>query len=378
MCCALFDQTQDVEEIYCEHHEDVLIRHTDGTFSGHQVKSRGTDQRPWKASDAQLKAAFGQFVRLEDNYPDQFRCFRFLTNHSLHIAQSASSVVFILDAVRKATTTDDLPNPVKEWLRRLAVTSDVAEIVAFRALKKTTASSALPKLSDALTRLVQTLATCWSQASECSVEVLVRAAQRLIDECASASAMNHHQSLPAYLESIGSIEAPAAALIAGKRMTLERVQKALHDGMTATATLIGPPEALLSSSSGSTQLLRRKLAAGGFSKVSSNSAEDLRDKADYLGIAWTKRIGTTKGLQRYGHIRTLVLNDAARALEATRNDDHPFGPAMREALRARFRERRSNNEQLYDCSDEHMEGVAYSLTAQCKVCWSGDGSWESI
>jgi hypothetical protein len=35
---------------------------------------------------------------------------------------------------------------------------------------------------------------------------------------------------------------------------------------------------------GSTDLLYKKLDAGGFSAVSRNSAEDLRDKADYLGI----------------------------------------------------------------------------------------------
>lgn len=371
-CCALFDQTRSVEEVYCEHHEDVLLRHTDGTFSGHQVKSRGADQRPWKATDAHVKAAFGQFVRLEARHPDQFRSFCFLTNHPFHRATNAASVVHILNTVCKATTTDDLPRSVQSWLIQLAVTSDVDELVVFRALKKTTVSSDLPKLDDALNRLVQTLGIFWDQASECSVEVLTSAARRLIDECSRASSLDHQQLLPAYLGSTDSIEVANAALINGKRMTLERVQRVLHEGMNTTAPLTGPSETLIPPGRGSTDLLRRKLAAGGFSMVSSNSAEDLRDRADYLGIAWTKRLGASRGLDRYGHIRALVLNDAARAFEATRNDDHPYGPEMREALRARFRDRRSKGEQLYDCSDEHLEGMAYSLTAQCTIYWSND------
>ena len=378
VCCALFDKTQDVEEVYCEHHEDVLVKHTDGTFSGHQVKSRDTDQPIWKANDTQIQVALGRFVNLEDKYPQQFRSFHFLTNHSLHVAKTAASISYILNQVNDATTVEDLPNPVKKWLRRLAATSHTSDIVAFGALKKTTASSELPKLSDAMTRLIRTLADSWIHASECSVEVLSRAAQRLIDECARASSLDHDQLLSSYLLATHPLESKVAARIIGKRMTLERVDHTLHDGMTSTATLTSPLDVRPLPDTGSTALLLRKLDTGGFSIVSSHSAEDLRDKADYLGIAWTKKIGRIKGLRRYDHIRSLVLNDASRAFEARKHEKDKFGPDMRETLRGRFQERRSNNEQLYDCSDEHLEGMAYSLTAQCKVQWSIDRPWEPI
>ena len=376
MCCALFDETQDVQDVYCEHHEDVLISHTDGTFSAHQVKSRDTDQPPWRANDTQIKAALGRFVRLEDDYPGLFRSFQFLTNHSLHTAKSASSLPHILEQVREATAVENLTNAVKQWLSRLVATSSTCEAVVFRALKKTTTSSKLPKLRDSLTRLVQTLANFWSHSSECSVEVLSRAAVRLVDECARASALEHQQLLPVYLVPTDPPDSTVAAGIDGKRLTLERVQRALYDGMTSTANLIGSPELRPLPGTGSTELLLKKLDAGGFSIVSTHSAEDLRDKADYLGIAWTKKLGKPQGLRRYDHIRSVVLSDASRAFEATKSVNAPFGPAMREALRARFQERRSNNEQLYDCSDEHMEGMSYSLTAQCKVYWSTDGPSE--
>jgi hypothetical protein len=120
----------------------------------------------------------------------------------------------------------------------------------------------------------------------------------------------------------------------------------------------------------------KKLNAGGFSAVSCNSAEDLRDKADYLGIAWTKQHGRVRGLERYDHVRSIALSDAARAFEETKTDLQPFGPVMREDLRRRFQERRAHNEQLFDCSDEHLEGVAYSLTAQCRIQWSIGRPWE--
>lgn len=377
MCCVLFDNTQDVEEVYCEHYEDVLLRHTDGTFSGQQVKTRDAAQPFWKANNAQILVAFRRFARLEHDYPGTFRSFRFLTNHPLHVTNAATSLGFILGQVADATTPDDLPSPVKKWLGRLANDSNTSETVAFHALKKTTASPELPKLRDARARLIDTLADCWDQALDCSQGMLRRAARQLVDECARASALDHEQELPTYLLATHDPEADAAARLDGKRMTLDRVQKVLRDALTATATLAGPSDASPKLGQGSVALLQQKLDVGGFSVVSSNSAQDLRDKADYLAISSTKQIGQDKGLRRYEHIRSLVLNDVSRAIEATKTDHSKFGPEMREALRRRFRERRAHNEPLYDYSDEHLEGVAYSLTAQCKVHWSTERPWEA-
>ncbi len=377
-CCKLFDKTLDVEEVYCEYLEDVLIKHFDGTFTGLQVKTRDKNQPLWKTGDNQITGVLKKFVHLEDKYSDNFRSFHFLTNHPLHVGNATTSLPFILETVAKAKTLDNLTGLVERWLKRFAKTIRSSEIVVFRTLQKTTASCNSPKLQDAITRLIQSLADCWEQASECSLEVIRRAAQGLVDECARASALDHRQLLPTYLLATHQEESEAAARLDGKRMTLERVQRVLQDALESTATLTGSPQLRPVPGQGSTQLLQTKLDAGGFSIVTANSAEDLRDKAEYLGISWTKRLGRSKGLKRYEHIRSLVLSDASRAFEISKEDDAKFGPAMREALRHRFRERRANNEQLYDYSDEHLEGMAYSLTAHCKVHWSIDRPWETI
>ncbi len=158
-------------------------------------------------------------------------------------------------------------------------------------------------------------------------------------------------------------------------MTSARVRSVLEQGRDSSAILEGDPSLILPLGQGSTELLRRKLDAGGFSAVSQNSARDLRDKADYLGLKWTKQHGNILGLVRYDHIRTLVLSDAGRAFDASQNAG-TFGPAMREDLRGRFCARRANGDQLFDCTDDHLEGVAFSLTAQCEVVWSNTRPWE--
>jgi hypothetical protein len=377
VCCMLFDDTEHVEEVFCEHHEDVLLKHQDGSFTGHQVKTRDDDQPPWKAKDEAVLKACVRFAKLEADYPGMFRGFCFLTNHPLYSAGNGKDLSHILRCVKDAASVADLPLIAASWARRVAGDAGVTESIAFSALSKTVAKASLPKLRDAVIRLIDAIAQCWSPAADCSHEAVRRAAQALIDECGKASSLTHDHLLPAYVIAALDDDAEITTRINGKRMTLARVQSILEHGRDSTAMLAGDPSFCVEPGAGSTELLHKNLDTGGFSVVSRNSAEDLRNKADYLGIAWTKKYGHDKGLQRYDHIRSLVLSDAGRAFDATQTKSDGFGPAMREGLRRLFRERRLAGEQLFDSTDDHLEGVAFSLTAQCKVVWSHARSWES-
>lgn len=377
VCCMLLDDTEDIEEVFCEHHEDVLLKHRDGTFTGHQVKTRNDDQPPWKAKDEAVLAACVRFAKLESEYPGRFSRFCFLTNHPLYSKGNGQDLRYVLQSIKDVASVADLPSTVASWVRRVARDAGVTEAVALTALAKTVAKADLPKLRDAVMRLIDAIAQCWAPAADCSHDAVKRAAQALIDECGRASSLDHEQLLPAYVVATVDDDGDMTARIAGKRMTLARVQSILEHGRDSAATLAGDPALCVEPGEGSTELLHKKLDAGGFSVVSRNSAEDLRNKADYLGIVWTKKYGHDKGLQRYDHVRSLVLSDAGRSFDATQTENDGFGPAMREDLRSRFRERRMAGVELFDATDDHLEGIAFSLTAQCRIVWSHAKPWES-
>ena len=377
MCCTPLDRTTGIEEVFCEQHEDVLLKHSDGRFTGQQVKTRASDQEVWKSSDEAFISSCARFVKLDTAFSGHFRGFQFLTNHPLHAASTATSPAHVLEQIAGAATVSDLPRPVASWLRKVGRQAGCSEADTLAALKKATVSDDLPKLRDASMRLIDAITNCWPTAADCSHDAVRRAAVALIEECGRASSLDHQQLLPAYLLVIADPgNADIAARIRGKQMTLQRVQEVLQRGLSSTATLEGDPGSVRGPGEGSTDLLTKKLDAGGFSAVSVNSAEDLRSKAEYLGITWTKKHGQRKGLQRYDHVRSLVLSDAARSFEDTQTAERRFGPEMRENLRRRFRQRREDGSEVFDCADEHLEGVAYVLTAQCKVQWSTDRPWE--
>lgn len=65
LSCMLLDDFTDVVEVFCEHHEDVLLKLKDGSFTGIQVKTRASDQQVWKFSEEPIRKACKRFILLE-------------------------------------------------------------------------------------------------------------------------------------------------------------------------------------------------------------------------------------------------------------------------------------------------------------------------
>lgn len=63
-CCALLDDKADIEEVFCEHHEDILLKRRDGKYIGVQVKTRDSTQPLWSASDEIVLKSFARFTVL--------------------------------------------------------------------------------------------------------------------------------------------------------------------------------------------------------------------------------------------------------------------------------------------------------------------------
>jgi hypothetical protein len=377
ICCMLLDDDADAKEVFCEHHEDVLIKHTDSTFTGIQVKTRTSSTELWKTKDPVIMGSCARFAKLEAKFPGRFKAFQFLTNHPLYSAKNAQDFSHVLGIIRKAAAKAELPTQIMSFLSKLSNDAGCSEDMTFSALSKTQAIDEWPKLSDIESRLRDTLSQVWNGGEEYTFPALARAARALANECGRASSLAHEDTLPAYLPLLTSpANTELEARLAEKRFDKARILDILNQELNEIALLDGDPKFWSEPGTGSLDLLRKKLSAGGLSVVTCTSAIELRGKAEYLATVWTKKYGNKSGLQRYNHIRTLVLQDSSTALEATRNEDAPFGRQMLLELRNRFKERRHNEIQLFDCSDEHLEGFAYILTSECMVQWSLDCPWR--
>jgi len=373
LCVALLDDTMDIVEVFCEHHEDVLLKHADDSFTGCQVKTRAADADPWSASDDDIVRACARFASIESQFPGRFREFILTTNHVFITRRNTGTCLpYLLDLARSADDAESAPPVLGRYVSEVAHRARCSKAVALATLKKARCDNNPPKLNDVFIRLVDTITQCWPRSTECSVDAVKSAARALIAACQEASALGHSQVLPAYIAvSPDPVGAELQRRIDGKRLDRGRVGRILDSALDGPGTLEGPIEDVPEPGSSSRSLLTRKLDAGGFSALSIASAIDLRNKADYQGIQWLNRFGKRDGLRRYDHIRSVVLCDCADAYEVTRTCEGQFGRAMLSFLRDRFVERRSaGGAPLYDCLNEHLEGFAYVLTGECKVWWS--------
>lgn len=372
--CSIFDDSMDVLEVFCEHHEDVLLKHGDGTFTGVQVKTRETGGNPWTATEESIFGACCRFVCLENLFPGRFRCFIVATNHTfLSNKTTGTCLPHLLDLAQRAADETSADPTLKRHLKKLNKKTGHPESVCLATLKKCKCDHSLPKLDHVKQELANTLSESWEGAADAALPALIRAADGLTAECQRASSLDHAQTLPRYVSaSVTAADAAIEATINGKRLNRERVERVLRDALAATSLLTSPTPPRPEGAVPGRTKLDVKLNAGGFSTVSITAAKELRDKADYKSLEWMSRLGENEGLKRHEHIRTVVLRDCADAFELTKAQNGQFGLAMRSALRARFLERRAQPQgtTLFDCLDEHLEGHAYSLTKECKVWWS--------
>ena len=78
----LLDPISEFEEVFCEHHEDILVRKKDHSFVGIQVKTRDSGRDPFKANDPEVIHALKRFVEQSIQYPSQYSRFVLATNYT--------------------------------------------------------------------------------------------------------------------------------------------------------------------------------------------------------------------------------------------------------------------------------------------------------
>lgn len=78
----LLSPISEFDEVFCEHHEDILVRKKDNSFIGIQVKTRESGRDLFKANDPDIVHSLKRFVEQCIRYPNQYSCFVLATNYA--------------------------------------------------------------------------------------------------------------------------------------------------------------------------------------------------------------------------------------------------------------------------------------------------------
>lgn len=376
LCCGLIDETQKITEVICEHHEDILIKDTTGAFSAIQVKTRNDNSEPWKASDEALVKAFCRFVRLDNKFPDFFVRFVFASNHPGYASKNGKDISFILEKIKESKDINQLEPTPYGFCKKLSDKTGLKIKDIYETLGKCRAQFNLPKIADIHIRLMHSLELVWEPAKNISFSELKSICESIIQKCAFASSKKFSDDNPWYINPTQDDMDKWKDEIESKKINKEVFINILKSGEFGTPLLTTELSQIKPLNFGKSSLLRQKLNAGGFSAFSIQNAEDLKNKAEYLGYRWSRKFGPDQGMSQVEHIRTIVTTDAAKAYEATRSQGDPFGTSMLEKLDDKFEDRSEKLERELNCTPEHLSGFAYSQTSQCKIQWSNAQPWK--
>lgn len=378
--CGVLAPESEIEAVYCEHHEDILVHLKSGQYIGIQVKTRKDGQSPWKSTDSQVVKSLERFAELDAGFPGKFSEFVFASNHTFHEpAKNGKNLNHILELARACGGLPAAKEPLKGYIdkiaeklaKKLGKSLSDAKNCVLETLKKTRRDNHPPKFASIAAVLSDSIRRAYEPASDSTPRQLEQLASALEHSIRDACSLKCKTQYPAYMDGAAdAVKKRDAELIESKRFTKARLAQILQEAGVGQE-LLHPTDATGRSPATLGTKMTKKLNLGGLSQTSINLAVDLATSANNLLLKWNARLGTDLAKDRYAHIKTLVLKDCASAAEEARVAGDPYGPEMLELLREKLRNRlQGDSKAVFALSEDLLEGCAYELTEQCRVWWS--------
>jgi len=400
---SLLDNETEVEDVYCEHHEDILVKKCGNRFIGYQVKTKLDEAGPHKSTDREIIRSIERFVELERTFGQHFDRYAIGTNAGFWDEDATvSSLPHILSLVQNARG-GEYPRKVIHFLKKVfaepekprkkktpapggngtAGTTDPqadyerqrkaweANIELGKAVLRKLTLETLPSLRDMRSALI-TMLPKFAEIGDRLYSELGALADGLIAEMLKAARLVTDSARDRYLAVFDNPNAMnTCEIIKCKRITKERLLTLLSAVPPVQPTLCTNEPISVSDLPKGMGTLETKMAVGGISIENVSLAKDLKASTELLLTRWLHRDGKKATDGRYQHLRTLVRSECQEALDRTRTEDRTFGVQMLHDVRQRLRSRHTQqNSSLFGCSYEHLMGMAAILTEDCTLRWS--------
>ncbi|MEX2120221.1 MAG: dsDNA nuclease domain-containing protein [Pirellulales bacterium] len=400
LALSILDDDAQIEEIFCEHHEDILLRQRCGTFIGYQVKTRQVGGEPLKAGDQEVVSAVRRFIVADQRFPSHFaRYVLGSTTGFWRERKNGSNLPHLRDLARNSNA--GVEPTLVTYLKKLCIrkskkapdspscsngdgsgdpggdnpavpgeTEESRFNLAQSVLKKVRFDT-LPGLNDIWPALIRQLRAC-SAIGDRFYSDLERTAAALVDAMLAAAALAHADPRERYLALWPNpSKMKAEATISGKRITKDGLLSVLQESLEALPTLCTSGHVSLDQFPKGMRRLELKLAAGGLSLSNIDLAKDQKASAEFLLAQWIQKHGEARARAQYEHVSTVVRTECQEAHDHNRDVSRLFGPQMLEEIRARLRSRQGQEAPaLFGCKYEHLLGVGAILTEDCKLWWS--------
>jgi hypothetical protein len=366
----LLSEDRKFNELYCEQHEDILLKLINGKFSGIQIKTRNLDLEPFDLNDEAIYNSFKRFVEHNVNFPDKFASFVFATNAGLLKSNSKGVKEYIeyLKSVDIATL-EKSKKDYGRFTKKIAKELNVSSEVVVNALIKVKFNEKLPHDGDIYDKISAKL----GNTEECK-----RSYMRVIREITDKLIKLHDDASSLKIESDYAFlsDNPEEELtkekIEKKRITLDKLLKVISAEINIDkSNLISAPKiSTIHTIPKSVKVLERKMDVGNITVDNINLIKDQKYAFEVL-IAERFYKDQDQTEKDYNHLRQIALNESQISFDETYDNINAFGMKMLKDLRKRIHSRHLYNEDTFrGCEIEHIFGLIAILTEECKIWWS--------
>lgn len=366
----LFSEDRKFNELYCEQHEDIILKLINGKFSGIQIKTKNLDLTPFDLNDEAIFNSFKRFVEHNINFPDKFESYIFATNAGLLKSDSKGVKEYIewlksIDIVALEKSKKDFGKFTKKIATDLGVSLDVVA----NALIKVKFREGLPHDGDIDDKISAKLGTI----NECKSSYI-----RVINEITNKLIKLHNDASSLKIDSdyVFLSDNPddelTKEIIEKKRITLDKLLDVIvaEIKQDKNSLISAPINSTISSIPKSVKVLERKMDVGNITIDNVNLIKDQKYAFEVL-IAEKFYKDQDQTEKDYNHLRQIALSESQISYDETYDNTNAFGMQMLKDLRKRIHNRHLNNTNTFrGCEIEHIFGLIAILTEECKVWWS--------
>lgn len=357
-------------EVYCEHHEDILLKLNNGKFAGIQIKTKNLELGPFDINDEAVYKSFKRFVEHDIKFLSQFEYYVFATNVGLLKSDTKGPKEY--KDWLKSKCIDEIKKSRKEFgqiTKKIASELNCKIEIVIDSLKKVRFYEGLPQSGDINDKIIAKI----GQTDECKgtyLRIILNIVNKLIaihDDASSLKIDSDYVFL-----SDDPIKEIERKKIEGKKITYEKIIQVI------SSELIKQNESLvkvlnneiIQSIPKTTKVLERKMDVG---NITVENVKLIKDQKFAFETFIVERFYKDR-LQSeidYNHLRQIAQSESQTSYDEVFDEINAFGMKMLIDIRKKIRERYLNDKDAFrGCQIEHLLGLIAILTEECKVWWS--------
>ncbi len=368
--CALM-MNLGVSEVYCEHHEDVLVKFSDGCYEGIQIKTRDSNLVGFQFSDPAIQKSILRFVALELKYPGKFKSFKIVSNNGfaktkndnlteiIKLAASGNST----ELTKKRTKTNKFISDASKKMKCPA--SSIIDTIAKIILRPDFSS-----FDDIKKNLVYELQGLPDMGDQ-TLGKLNEIADQLILRSYNASSKGEEEISEAFLLGQSFEEVQKTSILHNKTIAKSQVEAIIKKCMDTPLTHFLKDDTSLFAKAAGNKILEKKLDAGGISSANVSLLKDQKYSFETYISKLIHKLGVPITTSQYNQLQLITHTICQEVYDRYATSNKLFGAEMLMEVRNKLAERLSNDKSSFaDFKYEHLLGMAAVLTEDCRIWWS--------